>query len=419
VVGGIVGTIGNAVNVSNWMGKLGSAVKGSSLGQWISEKTSTKSDVKMNQIESMMSEVGISSDSVKERASSNKSEKLKAQGYEKGELGIKGTIKKWYQTALGKRDTQILSASGSLTAGKFASELANGGISLNDAFNTVGAAGQAAMVIGVVSGPLTVVGSGYKTYTAYKDHEEASTLKDNTVKFIDSANSKISELQLKIKSLGEENKPENKPEIDKLNDQIDELSNLKRVAELEGNRAGLNIKKLAIAQNGIVAVSGAFASTAAIAAFVGAGAIVAATGPIGLGLAGAGAVIGVGVATYKIYKAEKREARNDKLEAQQQLVQEKMKGLDPNSDAFKKLSSIKTKIENLRMQKDPKFASEYIESKLKSGSPNAQAFVKDIFGDKAKDILDSPNKAQAIQDKMPIVSGDQRIFWREPTPVLA
>lgn len=406
---GVLGTVKNVANVGGWMDKVGDSIKDSRLGKWVSEKTSTKSDKTMSQIDSSLAELGISSKDVGDKKSSVKSDRLKAEGHESGELGIKDTMKKWFQIGFGKQQTAIMSVSSAISGGKVAATLANGGLNANTAFSSLAAAGQGAVVIGAISSPLTMVGCGYGVYAGIKDHKQGEQLQEKIGKYIESADTKIKGFEGEIAQLKAENKPENAPKIAKLNEQISELNDLKFIAKQESSKIGLGLKKAGIAQNGILALSGAASTAATIGTFVGAGAVVAATGPVGLGLAAAGAVIAGGVVAYKVYKAEKREDRNDKLAAQQQLVDNKINSNPPPSaEDLKKLTQVKEKIVALRMEKDPKFASEQLAAKLTAKSPEAEDFVKTVFGDS---VLKADDKAKAIQDKMPIVSGDQRATW--------
>lgn len=401
LVGGALGTLKNAANLGDWMGK----VAESRPGKWVSEKLSTKSDKTMNSIEGKLSDLGITKSDINEKVASNKSEKG-------GELGVKDTMKKWFQTGLGQKDTGIMGISGALTGGKFASTLAEGGAALDasKAFSSLGTAGQAAVGIGAVAGPLTMAGCGYKIYTGVKDHQEGTKLQGKIDAYVKSADTKIEGFKAEVAVLKSENKPENAPKIAKLNEQITELNDLKQVATQERSKIGMSLKKAGIGQNALLALSGAASTTATIATFVGASAIVAATGPVGLGLAATGALVGAGVAAYKVYKSETREQRNEQLAAQHQLVESKINAVSPPSDEqLIKLNEAKSQIVGLRLEKDPKFAAEHLVARLEAKSPEAEEFVKAVFGDA---VLESESPGAAIEARMPIVAGDQRATWR-------
>lgn len=200
------------------------------------------------------------------------------------------------------------------------------------------------------------------------------------------------------------------------------------------------VKRRSIGHSIFGVVKGLLATGGGIAATVGAiaGASLLAATPVGWALAGAGAVIGLGMIAYKVYKTVQRNKTESKLENQATELsqmktdlkaqlraatnssppasQEKIDGINAKIADVKKLQA---RVESMQLKKSPKAAIENIMKTLTDNTPtkteerNAmQKFVQHVFKiDPASLVL--PTAPPPTQDQIKIQESMKKILEKK------
>ncbi len=423
-VGGTLGIVAHATKLVD----LKNAIGDTKLVQGAKNLFKGQGQKDMEALEKLMDKAGIPKSSIDQEQAKVKTKRFEAEGYKDGKLGIKGTVARWYKIAMGKMDTASTAVSGALGAsGMTAGQISKAAISVT---NVSANAAHATQYIGMASGVVTAAGgaamigkSSYDTYQATKMKTKISDFKDPQ-KMADRLEKKAEKLIEEAKGVraGGIITKADPEKADKMLERAAALKKdaaeirtmpaltdeMKNIADQLGNRTGRKMKVVGIVK-GSAALAGGVVTAVAAKAAITVGAAVLLSNPAGLALTGVVVGITACAVAYKINKTLTRENFNDRLQAQQKLIEDKLQANPGNADLQKALEGVKT----LRAKKDPVFAAERLKEKINSNpttpagikeKQEAIQFVKHVLKiDPAS--LTKPTATEDLQTKIPIYSG--------------